>query len=203
MSRRLGIGAFALVLAVMLILPVAAFAAPVRVEDTAFDYFRADGTPADIAAWPAAATWMTYSDPGMSPGGAAGGNHFSGTAGAYAEVTFEGTAVTYISTKGPNRGNAEVYLDGVLQTTVNQYDPAVVYQQVLWSTSGLSAGNHTLKIVALGTGAPPYNYAEIDAIEYEPVPEVTETPASSAWSVGALALVGLGAVLAARRRLAG
>ena len=145
---------------------------------------------------------MTYSDPGMSPGGASGGNHFSGTAGAYAELAFEGTSVTLISTKGPNRGLADIYIDGVYQTTVNEFDPAVVYQQVLWTKSGLSAASHTLKVVCLGTGAPPWNYAEIDAIEYEPVPEDVSTSASSAWTLAALALAGLGVGLLARRRLA-
>lgn len=196
MSRRLGIGSLALALAVMLILPVAAFAAPVRVDDAAFEYFKADGTPADIAPWPGPATWMTYADASMS----GGGNHFSGTTGAFAEIEFTGTEVTFISTKGPNRGLAEIWLDGVYQATVNEFDPAVVYQQELWSKSGMSSGTHTLKVVALGTGAPPWNYAEIDAIEVDTV--VVDSHASSAWSLAALAAAGFGAVLVARRRFA-
>ncbi len=195
-SRRLGIGTFALMLAVMLILPAAAFAAPVRIENTEFHYNRADGTPADIAPWPGPATWMTYADPSMS----GGGNHFSGTTGAFAAVEFTGTDVTFISTKGPNRGLAEIWLDGEYQATVNEYDPAVIYQQELWSKSGMPPGTHTLRVVALGTGAPPYNYAEIDAIEVDTV--VVESAASSAWSLAALAIAGMGAVLIVRRRLA-
>ena len=199
MNHRLAVGAFVLALAVMLVLPAVALAAPVRVEDTEFTYFKADGTPADVAVYPGPATWLTYSDASMS----GGGNHFSGTAGAYAEVTFEGTSIAFITTLGNNRGDVAIYLDGVYQTTFSEYSAALVFQQVMWSKSGLTPEEHTLRVVCVGAGPSSTDYAEIDAIEYEPVPEpeVTSTSAASLWSVAAVALAGLGLVGFTARRL--
>ena len=199
MSRRFAVGAFALAMAVMLILPAAAFAAPVSVEDAEFAYYKADGTPADFAVWPAPATWFTYTHPSFS----GGGNHFSGSAGAYAELTFEGTAVSFISTTGNNRGDVAIYLDGDYQTTFSEYSAALVFQQVMWSKSGLTPAEHTLRVVCVGAGPSTTDYAEIDAIEYEPVPEpdVTSTSAASLWSVAVVALAGLGLAGFTARRL--
>ena len=73
----------------------------------------------------------------------------------------------------------------------------------MWSKSGLTPEEHTLRVVCVGAGPSSTDYAEIDAIEYEPVPEpeVTSTSAASLWSVAAVALAGLGLVGFTARRL--
>jgi GH25 family lysozyme M1 (1,4-beta-N-acetylmuramidase) len=87
---------------------------------------------------------------------ASGGTiHYTGTAGAWATQTFTGAGIAWVSHRGPNSGQARVYVDGVLATTVNLYQATysnkVVVFTKMWSTSG----THTIKIVAVGTAGHP------------------------------------------------
>jgi beta-galactosidase GanA len=80
---------------------------------------------------------------------------WSTQAGASMTVGFTGTAVQWIGPKNTNGGIADVYLDGSLAGTVDTYSPAgKLFQQVLFSKTGLSAGSHTLEIVVTGTQNP-------------------------------------------------
>jgi len=77
---------------------------------------------------------------------------WSTQAGASMTVDFTGTAVQWIGPKNTNGGIADVYLDGSLAATVDTYSPAgKLFQQVLFSKTGLTAGSHTLEIVVTGT----------------------------------------------------
>jgi beta-galactosidase GanA len=70
-------------------------------------------------------------------------------------VTFTGTAVQWIGPKNTNGGIADVYIDGNQVATVDTYSPAgKLFQQVLYSTTGLSAGSHTLTITVSGQKNP-------------------------------------------------
>lgn len=99
-----------------------------------------------------------------------GTQHTTNTANNYAQFTFNGTSITWIGAKWNNRGYTDVYIDGVLQTTVDAYDPSNQIQQVLYQKSGLSSGSHTIKLVCKGTkdtGA--YDcVTDVDAFEYTP-----------------------------------
>jgi beta-galactosidase GanA len=76
-------------------------------------------------------------------------------AGASMTVEFTGTAVQWIGPKNTNGGIADVYLDGSLAGAVDTYSPAgKLFQQVLFSKTGLAAGSHTLQIVVTGTQDP-------------------------------------------------
>jgi beta-galactosidase GanA len=80
---------------------------------------------------------------------------WSTQAGASTTLDFTGTAVQWIGPKNTNGGIADVYLDGSLAATVDTYSPAgKLFQQVLFSKTGLSAGSHTLEIVVTGTQNP-------------------------------------------------
>ncbi|HEX3490404.1 MAG TPA: beta-galactosidase, partial [Streptosporangiaceae bacterium] len=80
---------------------------------------------------------------------------WSQSAGASMTVTFTGTAVQWIGPKNDNGGIADVYIDGTQVATVDTYSPAgKLFQQVLFSDTGLSAGSHTLEIVDTGTQNP-------------------------------------------------
>jgi beta-galactosidase GanA len=80
---------------------------------------------------------------------------WSTQAGASMTLDFTGTAAAWIGPKNTNGGIADVYLDGTLAATVDTYSPAgKLFQQVLFSKTGLSAGSHTLEIVVTGTQNP-------------------------------------------------
>lgn len=71
--------------------------------------------------------------------------------GAQASFTFTGTAVSWIVYRDQWSGIARVYVDGVLRATVDTYASTAQSQVVLFSTSGLGPGTHTLTIEATGT----------------------------------------------------
>lgn len=90
---------------------------------------------------------------------------FSKVAGDSLTVPFTGTAVRWIGSRTDNHGYADVYLDGVLQTTVD--DSGSGNQAVLFGKSGLTDGPHTLKIVVdgrHGSGSTD-DYVSVDAID--------------------------------------
>ena len=90
---------------------------------------------------------------------------FSNTAGDSVTIPFTGTAVRWIGSKTNNHGTAGVYLDGVLAATVDT--AGAQDQAVLYATSGLADGAHTLKIVVTGqNGAGSSDaFVPVDAID--------------------------------------
>jgi len=80
--------------------------------------------------------------------------------GSRATVLFNGTGITWIGYMDPWSGWASVYVDGVLQTTLDTYylpwgNGAVdeIWQRPIWGITGLPNGMHTLSIVVLGQKA--------------------------------------------------
>ena len=86
--------------------------------------------------------------------------HSTSINGAYFEYTFNGTGIDYISDRDSNRGNLDIYIDGVLQTTVNAYNSSPQVRQVLYSKIGLTEGVHTLKVVKQSG-----SYADVDILQ--------------------------------------
>lgn len=70
-------------------------------------------------------------------------------AGALAEIPFTGSAIQWITVRGPQFGKARVLVDGVVKQTVNLYRATPQFRHTVL-ISGLSAGAHKLRIVALG-----------------------------------------------------
>jgi beta-galactosidase GanA len=101
---------------------------------------------------------------------------FSRTAGDSVTVPFTGTAVRWISSRDPSHGIADVYLDDVKVATVDGYASSKINQQVLYETSGLTAGPHTLRIVVTGTANPAANspFVVVDAIDVPTAQDATE-----------------------------
>lgn len=64
---------------------------------------------------------------------------------------FTGNSVNLITTKGPGRGKAKIYIDNVYKTTIDTYSSTTKYRQSLYSTKFSKTGTHTIKIVNLGT----------------------------------------------------
>jgi hypothetical protein len=72
-------------------------------------------------------------------------------AGASIEWTFTGKDVYWRALKGPNEGKADVYLDGVLQTTVDCSASHPCVFQFAFVKRGLAGpGPHTIKVVVKG-----------------------------------------------------
>lgn len=85
--------------------------------------------------------------------GTAGAVASSDLAGASAEFAFRGTGVRWTTIRGRSQGKAEIWVDGTLVKTVDNYAPNPV-SGVERSVSGLAEGIHVLRIVVLGEGRP-------------------------------------------------
>ena len=70
--------------------------------------------------------------------------------------SFNGTDVDYIATRGADRGPVEIYIDDVLQTTVDLSTGTAGSRQVAFSKSGLARGAHTLK--GIKRSGPPWKW---------------------------------------------
>jgi hypothetical protein len=123
----------------------------------AFEVTTDDPTTTTEPAWEQAArheqddTTVTYGGrwfPNDQPA------HSGGTAvlaldnGARATFTFGGTGVRWVGYRDEQSGIARVYLDGALVAIVDTYLSPWEAQKVLFTTSGLSAGPHTLAVEA-------------------------------------------------------
>ena len=69
-----------------------------------------------------------------------GTTRFSTTRGATARLAFNGTDVAWVSTRGPKRGKAKVYIDGVLRATVDLLASTVSPRRIVFTASGLTPG---------------------------------------------------------------
>ncbi len=73
--------------------------------------------------------------------------HYTSVNNGYAEFTFKGTGVGFITEVGTDRGEADVYIDGVYNSTVDSYSPTWQQQQELFTITGLLYGTHKIKVV--------------------------------------------------------
>jgi GH25 family lysozyme M1 (1,4-beta-N-acetylmuramidase) len=76
----------------------------------------------------------------------------SDLAGSTATFTFSGTGVDWQTMRGPHQGRAQIFIDGALRKTVDNYAGAAGI--VVRSITGLTAGVHELRIVAMGQSRP-------------------------------------------------
>ena len=91
---------------------------------------------------------------------------FTDTSGAEAAFAFEGTAITYVFTKAPNRGIAGVTIDGVSKGTFDLYSATVQWRSRL-TFDGLGAGRHVFALHVTGrsrSGAEGA-FVDLDALE--------------------------------------
>ncbi len=59
--------------------------------------------------------------------------------------------MAWVTTKGSNRGRADVYLDGVKVATVDLYSPNLQTRRAMWATAVDPTVTHTLEVRPLGT----------------------------------------------------
>jgi len=87
--------------------------------------------------------------------------HYTATPGDFAEFTFVGSGVDLIGENAANLGDIDIYLDDLSSpiATVSAYAPTRSHQNVLYSSSALSTGLHTIRMV-MRTGS----YMSVDAL---------------------------------------
>jgi N-acetylmuramoyl-L-alanine amidase len=83
-----------------------------------------------------------------------GSQRYLGAAGASATYTTSARSISFITTKGPKRGTAKIYIDGVLAATVDLTAATNTYRFVAFSRTWSSVGTHTIRIVSVGTPVP-------------------------------------------------
>jgi hypothetical protein len=75
----------------------------------------------------------------------------SAAAGAQQSLAMTMQDVAIVSTLGPNRGIAQVWLDGSLVATVDLYSPTKQFRRVVWAADFATPGSHTVVLRATGT----------------------------------------------------
>ena len=87
-------------------------------------------------------TWATSSSTSFW-----GGHAKKATAvGAKASYTTTMRSVSWVTTTGPTRGRARVYVNGTFVATVDLWAPSTAYQRVVWSRSWSTAASRTVTI---------------------------------------------------------
>jgi glucosylceramidase len=74
-------------------------------------------------------------------------NSWDSTANDSASMTFSGVGVNVYEVGGPGQGLVDVYIDGVFVQTVDGYRSANQGNLLLFSTTSLTSGAHTVKLV--------------------------------------------------------
>jgi hypothetical protein len=84
--------------------------------------------------------------------GAWGGSlRFSRTSGNSVTYRFTGRNVAWVAATGPDRGQAAIYVDGVLVETVDLNGPRTSLRRIAYQQHWPSSGAHSLKVVVVGT----------------------------------------------------
>ena len=104
-------------------------------------------------------TWKVATAPALS----GGSSRYAAGGGSSARLTFTGRAFAWVGTRGPSRGVARVWIDGVLVATVDTRAASTIDRAVLFARTWASAGTHTVRIVVVGTAGRPR--VDIDAFE--------------------------------------
>lgn len=95
--------------------------------------------------------------------------HYTDANGYYAEFTFTGKGIKWIGGKDSGHGKADVYIDGVPDTTgIDTYAPSNTPQQELFVKTWPTGGQHTIKVVVTNTKNPSSSgyYQDVDAFKY-------------------------------------
>jgi trimeric autotransporter adhesin len=95
-------------------------------------------------------TWFLNSNPGQSGGSAV----LATDAGARATITFNGAGIRWLAYRDAWSGIANVYLDGVLQTSVDTFVAVDQPQTTAYEIGGLMPGTHSLTIEVTGKRNP-------------------------------------------------
>lgn len=76
--------------------------------------------------------------------------HATTNDGEWLQLAFEGDAIEIVGGKGPNRGTADILIDGMKIASVDEYDETPSERNILYRCGNQYGGWHTLKIVKTG-----------------------------------------------------
>lgn len=138
---------------------------------------RARDKAGNVGAWVYASTWnssliqqsstsVTYTGAWATTSNTAnsgGSAKSASTAGASATFVFSGRAVAWVGTLRATAGAAQLYVDGVLVTTIDTVGTSTTYRQVVIGKAWTTYASHTIKIVVVGTADRPQ--VDLDAFE--------------------------------------
>jgi hypothetical protein len=79
------------------------------------------------------------------------------------KLTLVGTGVNVYATKTSASGQARVYVDGALKTTINLNSPSTIYKALVYSTT-FPLGTHDIRIEAVGTSTGTTSSVNLDRI---------------------------------------
>jgi hypothetical protein len=79
-----------------------------------------------------------------------GSTRRSTASGASARFTATGRSFAWVTTTGPTRGTARIYVNGTLTDTVSLNAPTTTYRVQAWSRSYSSDVTRTIRIVVQG-----------------------------------------------------
>jgi len=102
-------------------------------------------------------SWITFTGTGPSGGSVKYTNDPSATV----SFCINGSQMTIYRTKHPNRGPADVYIDGAFHSTMQNYNATLVWA-VPEVFSGLGAGTHTVEIRNTSSA-----YIDLDAVRVD------------------------------------
>ena len=127
------------ILAAAVIVPSVAFAAQAQQSGGLTRYEQTSSNIAYLG------TWVTF-----KTSGASAGSYKYADAPATALISFTGTQLDLIATKGFTMGKARVTVDGGNSEVVDLYSSSTLRQQKVWSTGPLSQGTHTVAVSWVG-----------------------------------------------------
>ena len=110
-------------------------------------------TPALVQQTSGSITWSGSSTSVSHSSFSGGSARYLAANGARATYTTTARSIAFVTTKGPNRGTAEVWIDGVLAATVELTADDHTYQFVAFSKTWSTSGSHTIRIVSVGSPA--------------------------------------------------
>ncbi len=131
-------------------------------------------------------TWITFAAT------SAYGETYARTSEGSSSVTvsFYGTSLSWIATKGTVMGEARVFIDGVATDIVDLHADAVAYQIPVWETGTLPIGAHTITISRLSSNAAGA-YINVDAFDVAEAPQATGSISGTVTSSGGTKLSGV------------
>lgn len=83
-----------------------------------------------------------------------GSSERTGQQGAYVDIPFYGSGATVVTNINSVYGKANIYVDGVYETTVDYYSPMLQYRKPVFQTGTLAEGMHWIRIEATGESNP-------------------------------------------------
>ncbi|HEX6655554.1 MAG TPA: glycoside hydrolase family 3 N-terminal domain-containing protein [Candidatus Limnocylindria bacterium] len=119
--------------------------------------FRATRTQEASASVHFQGAWQLASDPTASANQFA----YSRTAGAKASFSFTGSSVSWVAIRGPSRGRASVFVDGMFAGKVDLHATHRETRQVVFATGWAASGAHRITIV--NRSAPAHPLVDLDA----------------------------------------